>query len=81
MGRRLLEAHERGIWAPDEDALKGLQEAYLEIEGDLEEDLGEVTGRLQGGGIDVVTPDEMRAWRTAVEQAGVHRRTGDRGKE
>lgn len=74
MGRRLLEAHEREMWAPDEDALRGLQEAYLAIEGDLEEDLGEVTGRLQGGGIDVVTPDEMRAWRAAVEQAGVHRK-------
>jgi hypothetical protein len=37
----------------------GLREAYLAIEGDLEAELGEVTGRLQGGGIDVVTSGEI----------------------
>lgn len=74
MGRRLLEAHERGLWSADEKALQGLRQVYLEIEGDLEEDLGEVTGNLQGGSIDVITTEEMKSWREAVEQAGVHRK-------
>jgi len=74
MGRRLLEAHERGLWVADEEALSGLREAYLAIEGDLEGELGEVTGRLHCGGIDVVTSDEIAVWREAMEQAGVHTR-------
>jgi cobaltochelatase CobN len=37
---RLLEAAERGLWAaPGEGALDGLREAYLDVEGDLEETL------------------------------------------
>jgi cobaltochelatase CobN len=74
MGRRLLEAHERGLWVADEEALSGLREAYLAIEGDLEAELGEVTGRLQGGGIDVITSGEIAGWRETMEQAGVHTR-------
>jgi cobaltochelatase CobN len=78
MGRRLLEAHERGLWSADEEALRGLREAYLEIEGDLEGELGEVTGTMQGGSIDVITSHEMKTWRTALENAGVHRRNIDK---
>jgi cobaltochelatase CobN len=34
---RLHEAADRGLWAePDPDVLAGLQQAYLEVEGDLE---------------------------------------------
>ena len=66
--------HERGLWVADEEALRGLREAYLAIEGDLEAELGEGTGRLQGGGIDVITSDEIAGWREAMEQAGVHTR-------
>ncbi|MBN1193811.1 MAG: cobaltochelatase subunit CobN [Methanomicrobiaceae archaeon] len=72
MGRRLLEAHARGLWQADEEAINGLREVYLAIEGDLEEEMGEVTGRLQGGAIDVVTSEEIRGWRAAMEQSGVH---------
>jgi cobaltochelatase CobN len=74
MGRRLLEAHERGLWSADEKALRRLREAYLEIEGDLEGELGEVTGTMQGGSIDVITSQEMKSWRTALENAGLHRK-------
>lgn len=74
MGRRLLEAHERGLWSADEEVLQGLRHAYLAIEGDLEEELGEVTGNMQGGTIDVITSEEIKTWREAMEQAGVHRK-------
>ncbi|MGB4234866.1 MAG: cobaltochelatase subunit CobN [Methanoregulaceae archaeon] len=74
MGRRLLEANERGLWKPDEEAISGLRDAYLEIEGDLEEEMGEVSGRLQGGAVEVITSEEIRNWRTAMEQAGIHTR-------
>jgi cobaltochelatase CobN len=38
---RLHEAAERGLWAsPDADTLAGLQQAYLEVEGDLEDSAG-----------------------------------------
>ena len=77
MGRRLLEAYERGMWEADEEAIRGLREAYLEIEGDLEEEMGDVTGRLQGGAIDVITPDEIRDWRRTMDQAGILRRRSD----
>ncbi|MBN2398286.1 MAG: cobaltochelatase subunit CobN, partial [Deltaproteobacteria bacterium] len=79
MGRRLLEAHERGMWEADEEAIRGLREAYLEIEGDLEEEMGDVTGRLQGGAIEVITPDEIRDWRRTMDRAGILRKRGDAG--
>lgn len=39
IAERLLEAAERGMWEhPDPDILQGLQEVYLKVEGDLEDD-------------------------------------------
>jgi cobaltochelatase CobN len=39
MAERLLEAVDRGLWAAPEDAtLDALRQAYLETEGDLEEE-------------------------------------------
>ena len=38
MVERLSEAAERGLWAaPDEATLDALRDAYLEVEGDLED--------------------------------------------
>ena len=38
IAERLLEAADRGLWeAPSEEALRALREAYLEVEGELEE--------------------------------------------
>jgi cobaltochelatase CobN len=35
---RLSEAAERGLWeSPDQDTLEAMQQAYLEVEGDLED--------------------------------------------
>ncbi|GAW92115.1 cobaltochelatase subunit CobN, partial [Calderihabitans maritimus] len=51
IARRLLEAHQRGLWNADLEVLEGLKEFYLEIEGWIEEKMGEVKGDFQGGAI------------------------------
>mgnify|MGYP001209082905 CR=1 FL=1 len=53
MGRRLLEAYERGLWHADEEVIERLKSAYLEMEGWIEERMGEVKGDFQGGAIGV----------------------------
>ena len=61
IGRRLFEAYERGLWRTDEELLEKLREAYSEVEGILEEGLGE--GEVQGGSIDILTPEDDEHWR------------------
>ena len=63
MGRRLLEAEQRGLWKADPEVLDALKSLYLEIEGWMEERMGDVEGGFQGGAIDVVTADEVAAWK------------------
>ncbi len=58
IGRRLLEAEGRGLWNADPDVLSGLREAYLEIEGCIEERTGDMEGNIQGGSIDVYLPQK-----------------------
>jgi len=53
MGRRLLETYERGLWHADKEVIKGLKSAYLEMEGWMEERMGDVKGDFQGGAIGV----------------------------
>ena len=54
IGRRLLEAAERGIWKADEQTLEDLKNSYLEIEGWIEERMGDVEGDIQGGAVDII---------------------------
>jgi cobaltochelatase CobN len=61
IGRRLLEAQSRGLWNPDPEVSEGLREAYLEAEGWLEDRLDGTDGPVQGGGINIMTLDEVRA--------------------
>ncbi|VVB70730.1 CobN/Magnesium Chelatase [uncultured archaeon] len=63
MGRRLLEAEQRGLWKADPEVLNALKSVYLEIEGWMEERMGDVGSEFQGGEIDVVTADEVGAWK------------------
>jgi len=60
--RRLLEASRRGLWDADPDILEGLNNVYLEIEGLLEEKMGDVTGDFQGGSIDIMTSEDVADW-------------------
>lgn len=60
IGRRLLEAEARGLWTPDPELSSGLREAYLETEGWLEDQMDGENGQMQGGGIHMMSLDEVR---------------------
>ncbi|MHC1631937.1 MAG: cobaltochelatase subunit CobN [Methanotrichaceae archaeon] len=68
MARRLMEAAERELWEPDEELLDKLKEAYLDIEGMMEEKLGVVEGEYQGGEITVLAREDVEAWDTKVKE-------------
>ena len=61
--RRLLEAQARGLWAADAQRLGELHAAMLDVEGDLEEAMGEDhVGEHQGGAVDIRTRGEVKEW-------------------
>ena len=62
ISRRLLEAEKRGIWKARPEVLSRLQENYLEIEGWMEEEMGDVGGDFQGGNIEIVTRKDVKEW-------------------
>ncbi|VVB64478.1 CobN/Magnesium Chelatase [uncultured archaeon] len=66
IGRRLLEANQRGLWKADQEVLDALKSSYLEIEGWMEEKMGGSGGNFQGGAIDVVALDDIKGWRERV---------------
>ncbi|WP_148682273.1 cobaltochelatase subunit CobN [Pyrobaculum neutrophilum] len=61
VARRLIEAAQRGLWKADKDLLDKLREAYGEIEGVLEEEVGE--GEVQGGSIEIYTAEDVDVWK------------------
>ncbi len=60
IARRLLEASQRELWDADPEVLEKLKEAYIEIEGWMEELAGD--GEYQGGSIDIMTAGEVDGW-------------------
>ena len=68
IARRLIEAQERGLWEPAPDVKEALKEIYVEIEGWIEERMGEVKGDFQGGAIDIVTAQEVEGWKERMEE-------------
>ena len=62
MARRLLEAESRGLWRADPEILEQLKEIYLEIEGWIEERMGDVQGDFQGGAINIMSSDDVPEW-------------------
>ncbi len=68
MGRRLLEAENRGLWQADPGVLEELKQAYLEMEGWLEGDMGEVRGDFQGGSVDVFSAEDVEQFNNALQQ-------------
>ena len=40
MSRRLIEAYQRELWNPEEGLIDEIQDTYLELEGFLEESMG-----------------------------------------
>ena len=60
IARRLIEAYERGLWKTRDGLIEKLMEVYSEIEGILEESLGE--GEVQGGTIEIYTAEGDEHW-------------------
>ncbi len=61
--RRLLEAASRELWDADQDMLAAVQHAALEIEGDMEETMGDVQEAFQGGKVEVLTAGDVEKWK------------------
>lgn len=68
MARRLIEAAERGLWNPAPDVKDALKDLYIEIEGWIEERMGDIKGDFQGGNIDIMTAEDIQAWKRKMEQ-------------
>ncbi|SDE81744.1 cobaltochelatase subunit CobN [Sporomusa acidovorans] len=66
INRRLLEAAERGLWEAGQAVLEELKETYMEIEGWMEERMGDVIGEYQGGSIDIMTAADVPAWKAKL---------------
>jgi cobaltochelatase CobN len=68
MGRRLIEAMERGLWSPSPDVREALKRLYLEVEGWIEEKMDGMEGEFQGGAIDVMTTQDVEGWKKRMEE-------------
>jgi cobaltochelatase CobN len=68
IGRRLLEAESRGLWQADPEVIEQLRERYLEIEGWIEERMGDTTGDFQGGSVDILTPEDVENWAEMMKE-------------
>jgi cobaltochelatase CobN len=47
--------------------LNDLKNTYLEIESWIEERMGDIEGDIQGGSIDILTPDDVANWGNKME--------------
>lgn len=61
--RRLLEAESRELWQADADLLNAVQRTALEIEGEMEERMGDVSEEFQGSQVEVITADQVDTWK------------------
>lgn len=60
--RRLLEAASRELWQADADLLAAVQDAALEVEGDMEEMMGDIQQEFQGSKVEVLGADKVEKW-------------------
>ena len=67
IARRLLEAESRGLWQAHPDTLQELKEIYLDIEGMMEEQMGDVEGDFQGGAVNIMGFDEVPQLKEKME--------------
>ncbi|NLA12469.1 MAG: cobaltochelatase subunit CobN [Firmicutes bacterium] len=81
MARRLLEANQRGLWEADPEVIAGLKEYYLDIEGWIEERMGEVKGDFQGGAVDILTHEEVADWGAKMQEIKAKLEGGKRGSD
>jgi cobaltochelatase CobN len=66
IGRRLLEAHGRGVWQADPDVIDGVKEAYLTIEGWMEDTMDGTAGNVQGGSVDIYSMHDLPDWKEKI---------------
>lgn len=66
--RRLLEAAQRKLWNADAKMLEELKEHYMELEGIMEEKMGDVEGEYQGGSIDIFTDEDVSDWKAKMDE-------------
>ncbi|OGV47749.1 MAG: hypothetical protein A2X49_11970 [Lentisphaerae bacterium GWF2_52_8] len=69
IGRRMIEALERGLWRTSEERAEKLRSSYLETEGWMEDELGEFSSEVQGGSIDVMPAGGIAAWRKSLDSS------------
>lgn len=63
VSRRLLEASQRGLWAAEAQDAQTVQDALLEAEGDIEDELGDMRGEMQGSLVDIRTRSDVEEWK------------------
>jgi len=68
IARRLIEAVERNLWNPSPDVREALRDLYVEIEGWIEERMGDIKGEFQGGSIDIMTKEDVAGWKKNMEE-------------
>lgn len=76
IGRRLLEANQRGLWDADPEVLDELKKSYMDIEGWLEDKMGDTSGDMQGGNVDIITPEEISSWQKQIHSLRHNMRSG-----
>ena len=68
-----------GLWNPEDGMLEEIQDAYLELEGFLEEDMGDAAGEFQGSSIEITPRDQMEVFRKNAQK--LHAVKGKRGQK
>ncbi|OAG28768.1 cobaltochelatase subunit CobN [Thermodesulfatator autotrophicus] len=66
--RRFLEAESRGLWQATPEVLRGLKEAYLEVEAQLEASMPVGEMGPQGGSVDIITSEEVANWQEKMKE-------------
>ena len=59
---------EKFLWNPEDGMLEEIQDAYLELEGFLEEDMGDAAGEFQGSSIEYTSRDQMEVFRRNAQK-------------
>ena len=68
ISRRLIEAYQRNLWDTSEEIIEELKEYYIEMEGWIEEGMGDVGGDFQGGSIDMFDLKEIESFREKINK-------------
>jgi outer membrane receptor for ferrienterochelin and colicin len=61
-GMPLRDAASRRLWEAEKEMLAHVQSAALEIEGDMEEIMGDVDGEFQGSKVEVLAAGDVEKW-------------------